>query len=153
VNIAGRTSAPLPWLRGETTQQLRQILQHLDAIIVKIARSDSGSRQVADFRLAQMVRERDAILGVLERSHVNGGRARAATAFRDADGRYLSESEAEWLNDEFVLAEYERHAVGGRARSKQARRAAEVGSFRELPKQKRARGILTFGVRDPFSFR
>lgn len=68
--------------------------------------------------------------GPLPRRQVSslGGRARARSGFRRADGTLMSTADAETLLDQISAEEYVRHAAGGRARASRARRAAD-GTF------------------------
>ena len=131
MNARGSFLALLPWWDGEDNQRLRQIVQRLEATITKVASDGSGGRPASDFRIAQLLRENIPILEVIQKHQAIGGRARAATAFRDGHRKYLSKAEAWRLVEGVALAEYERHATGGRARERQASRTPD-GRF--LPK-------------------
>ncbi len=56
------------------------------------------------------------------RRDLAGGRARARSAWRYADGTFMSEGQRTATIEEFEIADYERYAAGGRARARSAQR-------------------------------
>lgn len=60
-----------------------------------------------------------------------GGLARAKTAWRYADGTFLSDSDRTQAIEELEFEKYERYAAGGRARANSASRFAD-GTFAPL---------------------